>query len=77
MAAVYGYARVSTSEQDLTVQREALLAAGCSTVRDEKRSGAIPDSADQRNIDMTRRSNIRSDRRRRSASSGFAPRPPL
>ena len=38
MAAVYGYARVSTSEQDLTIQREALLAAGCSVVREEKRS---------------------------------------
>jgi DNA invertase Pin-like site-specific DNA recombinase len=36
MAAVYGYARVSTGEQDLTIQREALLAAGCSVVREEK-----------------------------------------
>ena len=40
MAAVYGYARVSTGEQDLTIQREALLAAGCSVVREEKVSGA-------------------------------------
>jgi DNA invertase Pin-like site-specific DNA recombinase len=40
MAAIYGYARVSTNEQDLTVQREALLAAGCSVVREEKVSGA-------------------------------------
>jgi DNA invertase Pin-like site-specific DNA recombinase len=38
MAAVYGYARVSTSEQDLTVQRQALFAAGCSVIREEKRS---------------------------------------
>jgi DNA invertase Pin-like site-specific DNA recombinase len=38
--AVYGYARVSTSEQDLTIQREALVQAGCGIVREEKRSGA-------------------------------------
>ena len=37
--AVYGYARVSTGEQDLTIQREALLKAGCEIVREEKRSG--------------------------------------
>lgn len=35
----YGYARVSTNEQDLTIQREALLKAGCELVREEKRSG--------------------------------------
>ena len=28
MARVYGYARVSTADQDLTVQREALIKAG-------------------------------------------------
>jgi DNA invertase Pin-like site-specific DNA recombinase len=37
--AKYGYARVSTTDQDLTIQREALLAAGASMVREEKRSG--------------------------------------
>ncbi len=36
---VYGYARVSTSDEDLTIQREALLKAGCELVREEKRSG--------------------------------------
>ncbi|WP_432471798.1 recombinase family protein [Amphritea sp. HPY] len=36
---VYGYARVSTEDQDLTIQREALLAAGCDVVREEKVSG--------------------------------------
>lgn len=35
----YGYARVSTDDQDLTLQRENLLAAGCDVVREEKRSG--------------------------------------
>ena len=34
-----GYARVSTTDQDLTIQREALQAAGCTLVREEKASG--------------------------------------
>ena len=36
----YGYARVSTTDQDLTVQREALSRAGCIVIREEKVSGA-------------------------------------
>ena len=35
----YGYARVSTTDQDLTVQVEALEKAGCETIRKEKVSG--------------------------------------
>ena len=35
----YGYARVSTIDQDLTLQREALERAGCVVVRAEKVSG--------------------------------------
>ena len=42
----YGYARVSTDDQDLTIQREALLAAGCDLVREEKISGQA--SAEER-----------------------------
>ena len=37
--AIYGYARVSTTDQDLTIQREALEAAGCTVIREEKVSG--------------------------------------
>ncbi len=37
---LYGYARVSTLEQDVSIQRAALKAAGCKVVRAEKASGA-------------------------------------
>ena len=37
---LYGYARVSSLDQNLTLQEEMLRAAGCHIVRAEKRSGA-------------------------------------
>lgn len=37
--AIYGYARVSTTDQDLQIQEAALHAAGCQIVRSEKKSG--------------------------------------
>lgn len=39
----FGYARVSTDDQDLTIQREALQAAGCGIIREEKASGKSRD----------------------------------
>jgi DNA invertase Pin-like site-specific DNA recombinase len=38
--AVYGYARVSTTDQDLTIQLERLKTAGCDVIRSEKVTGA-------------------------------------
>ena len=35
-----GYARVSTADQDLSIQRDRLYAAGCEKLFEEKTSGA-------------------------------------
>jgi predicted site-specific integrase-resolvase len=43
LMATIGYARVSTRDQDLTMQREALTAAGCSKIYAEKVTGAKSD----------------------------------
>ncbi len=41
--ALYGYARVSTNEQDLDLQIQTLRAAGCEIIRAEKASGSSRD----------------------------------
>jgi DNA invertase Pin-like site-specific DNA recombinase len=38
--ATYGYARVSTTDQDLSIQIAALRAAGCTVIREETKSGS-------------------------------------
>lgn len=37
--ALYGYARVSTSDQDFVLQEKTLREAGCDVVRAEKKAG--------------------------------------
>ena len=38
--ALFGYARVSTLDQDVSIQETALRAAGCQTIRSERKSGS-------------------------------------
>ena len=47
--AIYGYARVSTTDQDLTVQQDALEKAGCEIIRAEKVSGTSTQGRDELN----------------------------
>jgi DNA invertase Pin-like site-specific DNA recombinase len=44
---VYGYARVSTNDQDLAIQEAALRTAGCSIIRAEKKSGTTTGGRDE------------------------------
>jgi DNA invertase Pin-like site-specific DNA recombinase len=44
---VIGYARVSTTDQDLSIQEMALTAAGCQIIRSEKRSGTTTEGRDE------------------------------
>ncbi len=53
---LYGYARVSTNDQDLAIQEAALKAAGCTIIRAEKKSATTTDGRDELRtlIDFTR-----------------------
>jgi DNA invertase Pin-like site-specific DNA recombinase len=44
---IYGYARVSTVDQDLSIQHAALTAAGCTVVRSEKVTGTSTDGREE------------------------------
>ena len=54
---VYGYARVSSTDQDLSIQEAALRAAGCDPIRAEKRSGSTTENRTELRtlIDFARR----------------------
>lgn len=44
---VIGYARVSTTDQDLSIQEAALRVAGCDVIRAEKRSGTTTEGREE------------------------------
>ncbi len=48
--AIYGYARVSTIDQDLTIQQETLKTAGCEIIRGEKRGGGSRENRSELDI---------------------------
>src|SRR5712664_4987772 len=46
-AMIYGYARVSTIDQDLSIQHAALTAVGCTVVRSEKVTGTSTEGREE------------------------------
>jgi DNA invertase Pin-like site-specific DNA recombinase len=44
---IYGYARVSTIDQDLSIQHAELTAAGCTVVRSEKVTGTSTEGREE------------------------------
>jgi hypothetical protein len=64
----YGYARVSTLDQDLTIQRAALKAAGCTVARAEKASGARRDGRTELQVETSNYPSLRSLQSRIAAS---------
>lgn len=47
MSVIYGYARVSSVDQDLTIQEETLRSAGATLILKEKRSGTTTDGREE------------------------------
>lgn len=47
MSSFIGYARVSTEDQDCSVQETALRSAGCTVIRSEKKSGTSRDGRNE------------------------------
>lgn len=47
MNTIYGYARVSSTDQDLSIQEAALRAAGATIIRSEKKSGTTTKGRDE------------------------------
>jgi DNA invertase Pin-like site-specific DNA recombinase len=58
--AVYGYARVSSASQNLAAQIDALRAAGCEVIREEKRTGTTTEGRTELRtlIDFSRRGDV-------------------
>jgi DNA invertase Pin-like site-specific DNA recombinase len=44
---IYGYARVSSTDQDLSIQKATLTAAGCAIIREEKVSGTSTEGREE------------------------------
>src|SRR5712692_11899410 len=57
---IIGYARVSTTDQDLSIQEAALRAAGCEVIRAEKRSGTTTEGREELRtvLDFLRRGDV-------------------